>query len=271
MIGNKKHFLVAGATGLVGSTLVEMLLSNETVGKVTVLVRRATSFESEKLEERMIDFDSFTEREIAPSVDAIFCCLGTTMAQAGGKDAFRRVDYEYPVKLAVFAQRQNIQQFHVISSSGASPTSKIFYSKVKGRMELEIKKLDKIRSIYISLIPSHLIDPSKKKNERLSHTRLGQAPPPPMPSLCVTGALSQIGRCDAAPGVTLCYCIFRPRQLHDTRRPPLVVLHGGPSIPSNYLLPIVNGVTDRTVIFYDQFGCGKSSRPSNASTCRPTA
>jgi uncharacterized protein YbjT (DUF2867 family) len=149
MIGNKKHFLVAGATGLVGSTLVEMLLSNETVGKVTVLVRRATSFESEKLEERMIDFDSFTEREIAPSVDAIFCCLGTTMAQAGGKDAFRRVDYEYPVKLAVFAQRQNIQQFHVISSSGASPTSKIFYSKVKGRMELEIKKLDKIRSIYI--------------------------------------------------------------------------------------------------------------------------
>lgn len=149
MIGNKKHFLVAGATGLVGSTLVEMLLSNETVGKVTVLVRRATSFESEKLEERMIDFDSFKEREIAPSVDAIFCCLGTTMAQAGGKDAFRRVDYEYPVKLAVFAQRQNIQQFHVISSSGASPTSKIFYSKVKGRMELEIKKLDKIRSIYI--------------------------------------------------------------------------------------------------------------------------
>lgn len=114
------------------------------------------------------------------------------------------------------------------------------------------------------MLPSHLIDPSKKKNERLSHTRLGQAPPPPMPSLCVTGALSQIGRCDAAPGVTLCYCIFRPRQLHDARRPPLVVLHGGPSIPSNYLLPIVNGVTDRTVIFYDQFGCGKSSRPSNA-------
>lgn len=112
------------------------------------------------------------------------------------------------------------------------------------------------------MLPSHLIDSTKKKDERLSHTRLGQPPPAPMPSLCVTGALSQMGRCEAGAGVSLSYCIFRPRQIHDTRRPPLVVLHGGPSIPSNYLLPIVNGVIDRTVIFYDQYGCGKSSRPS---------
>jgi proline-specific peptidase len=114
------------------------------------------------------------------------------------------------------------------------------------------------------MLPSHLIDPTKKKNERLSHTRLGEPPPPPMPSLCVTGALSQIGRLEVSPGVSISYCIFRPRQLHDLIRPPLVVVHGGPSIPSNYLLPIVNGVTDRSVIFYDQFGCGKSSRPRNA-------
>jgi proline iminopeptidase len=61
--------------------------------------------------------------------------------------------------------------------------------------------------------------------------------------------------------IILSYCIFRPRQLHDENKPPLLCLHGGPSIPSNYLLPIVNGVTDRAVIFYDQWGCGKSSRP----------
>lgn len=111
------------------------------------------------------------------------------------------------------------------------------------------------------MLPSHLLDPTKKKNEPLSHVRLGQAPPPPMPSLCMTGAMSQIGRMEASPGVSISYMIFRPRQLHDVRRPPLIVCHGGPSIPSNYLLPIVNGVVDRAVIFYDQFGCGKSSRP----------
>ena len=113
------------------------------------------------------------------------------------------------------------------------------------------------------MLPSHLMDPTKKKNERLSHTRLGQAPPAPLPSLCVTGAMCQQGRFEPQPGVVLAYCIFRPRQLKDLRRPPLVVLHGGPSIPSNYLLPIVNGVTDRAIVFYDQWGCGKSSRPAN--------
>ena len=120
--------------------------------------------------------------------------------------------------------------------------------------------IPQLMTLFI-MLPSHLIDPTKKKNERLSHTRLGQLPPPPLPSLCVTGALSQIGRFDVSPGVFLSYCIFRPRQLHDIHRPPLIVVHGGPSIPSNYLLPIVNGVTDRSVIFYDQYGCGKSSRP----------
>jgi pimeloyl-ACP methyl ester carboxylesterase len=90
--------------------------------------------------------------------------------------------------------------------------------------------------------------------------------------------MSQIGRWNVGGGggggvcgggndnIVLSYCIFRPRQLHDVAKPPLVVIHGGPSIPSNYLLPIVNGVTDRTVIFYDQWGCGKSSRPSPSST-----
>jgi proline iminopeptidase len=125
------------------------------------------------------------------------------------------------------------------------------------------------------MLPTHLLDPTKKRNERPNRTRLGQAPPPPPPSLCVTGAMSQIGRFqiestgtghdgnddDDDQCIVLSYIIFRPRQLHDTRKPPLLCLHGGPSIPSNYLLPVVNGVTDRAVIFYDQWGCGKSSRP----------
>lgn len=149
MIGNKKHFFIAGSTGLVGAALLEQLLNNDDVGKVTILVRRPIDAEHPKLVIKDVDFEDIDEKVIPPNVDAVFCCLGTTMAQAGGKDAFRRVDYEYVVKLAVFTQRQKISQFHVISAGGASATSKIFYNKVKGRMELEIKKLDKIRSIYI--------------------------------------------------------------------------------------------------------------------------
>ncbi|GAB5538244.1 MAG: oxidoreductase [Salibacteraceae bacterium] len=148
MIGNKKHFLIAGATGLVGSAVMEELLANDEVGKVTILVRRPIDIDHDKLAIQIVDFDDLKERAISPNVDAVMCCLGTTMAQAGGKDAFRRVDYEYVVKLAVFAQRQNIPQFHVVSAAGAKASSKLFYNKVKGRMEQEVQKLNKLRSIY---------------------------------------------------------------------------------------------------------------------------
>lgn len=112
------------------------------------------------------------------------------------------------------------------------------------------------------MLPSHLMDSSLRKNEPRRQTRLGEMPPAPGPSLCITGAMSRVGRFEPSPGISLAFTIFRPRQLLDDRRPPLIVCHGGPSIPSNYLLPIVNGVTDRAIVFYDMWGCGKSSRPS---------
>jgi proline-specific peptidase len=51
--------------------------------------------------------------------------------------------------------------------------------------------------------------------------------------------------------------------MSEDANPPLILLHGGPSIPSNYLLPVINGVIDRSVILYDQYGCGKSARPKS--------
>jgi proline-specific peptidase len=46
--------------------------------------------------------------------------------------------------------------------------------------------------------------------------------------------------------------------------PPLVIVHGGPSIPSDYLFPLADNMqTNRTLIFFDQIGCGKSSIPTD--------
>lgn len=149
MIGNKKHFLVAGATGLVGTSLVEQLLANPAVGKVTVLVRKTTGVSNPKLAEKVIDFDLFTEKDLPENVDATFCCLGTTLKKAGSKAAFKLVDYDYVIKLAIFTQRKNIPQFHVISAAGAKPKALVYYNRVKGNMELELQKLHKLKSIYI--------------------------------------------------------------------------------------------------------------------------
>ena len=93
---------------------------------------------------------------------------------------------------------------------------------------------------------------------------------PPAMSICLTGVMSKEGSCSVSRTLsdgsqihgTIRYRVFRPRQLH-MDPPPLIVLHGGPSVPCNYLLPLVNVVTDRAVIFYDQLGCGRSSRPTD--------
>jgi proline iminopeptidase len=124
----------------------------------------------------------------------------------------------------------------------------------------------------VIMLPSHYFEGTSSAAQRQSRPGNHPSLSLPPPSLCVTGAMSRIGRYtvkhtnggDKAGGdpIVLSYIIFRPRQLHSQSHPPLVCLHGGPSIPSNYMLSIVNTVTDRSIVFYDQYGCGKSSRPS---------
>jgi len=48
-------------------------------------------------------------------------------------------------------------------------------------------------------------------------------------------------------------------------RTPLLVLHGGPGIPHDYLANLAELGDERPVIFYDQLGCGRSDRPEDAS------
>lgn len=65
---------------------------------------------------------------------------------------------------------------------------------------------------------------------------------------------------------SLYYRVYNPSSVHSTESPPLVVIHGGPSLPSDYLFPLIHHFpTSRSIIFYDQLGCGRSSQPEQ--TC----
>lgn len=141
--------LVAGATGLVGTSLVEQLINHPEVAKITILVRKETGASHPKVTEKVVDFDLFSEKDLPQNVDAAFCCLGTTIKKAGSKEAFKKVDFDYVLKLGVFCQRIGINQYHVISAMGANPKAKIFYNRAKGMMEQELQKLTKLRSIYV--------------------------------------------------------------------------------------------------------------------------
>ena len=124
--------IIAGATGMVGSECLRLLLQR--YDSVTALVRRPANPAHPRLTERQIDFDRIGTIEI-PSGAHVYCALGTTIKKAGTEEAFRQVDYEYPRMLAGRAAAAGGARFMLVSSVGASARSKNFYLRVKGELE----------------------------------------------------------------------------------------------------------------------------------------
>jgi uncharacterized protein YbjT (DUF2867 family) len=133
--------LVVGASGLVGSHVLRLLLEDPAYAHVTVLARRELPLAHKKLEQRVVTFDHLAQVADFPRVHDVFCCLGTTMKQAGSPDAFRRVDYTYVVELARVAVRHRASQFLAVTAVGADPASRILYSRVKGETEEAVRRL----------------------------------------------------------------------------------------------------------------------------------
>lgn len=133
--------LVAGASGLVGGRVLRLLLEDPTYSRVTVLARRELPLSHKKLEQRIASFDRLAQIADFPRVHDVFCCLGTTMKQAGSPDAFRKVDFTYVVELARVAVRHRASQFLVVTAVGADPQSRILYSRVKGEAEEAVRRL----------------------------------------------------------------------------------------------------------------------------------
>ena len=133
--------LLAGATGLVGSHVLRLLLADATWSHVVTVGRRTAPFQHDKLEQRILDLGALDAIADLPAADDVFSCLGTTIRQAGSQAAFRRVDYEFVLALARAGLRSGATQLLVISAIGADPESRVFYSRVKGEVETALRKL----------------------------------------------------------------------------------------------------------------------------------
>jgi uncharacterized protein YbjT (DUF2867 family) len=127
---------VAGGTGLVGSTLLQLLGADASYQPVTSLVRREVPAPS-GVALRQVDFERLDELVLS-EVDDAFCCLGTTRRAAGSAAAFRRVDLDYVVAFARLAKRAGAVRFLLVSSLGASPSSPFLYPRTKGECEAAV-------------------------------------------------------------------------------------------------------------------------------------
>ncbi len=131
--------LLLGATGFVGRNVLAQALANPAVAGVIAPTRRPlephaklTNYVADRLEVSLCE-------EINDGIDGVICCLGTTIKKAGSKNAFREVDYELPLRFARAAHHRGVDSFVLVTASVASANSAIFYSRIKGEVERDIR------------------------------------------------------------------------------------------------------------------------------------
>jgi uncharacterized protein YbjT (DUF2867 family) len=125
-----------GATGLVGSHLLNKLADDPQYHEVKVFVRRLPEgIPSSKVRFFQIDFDYIEDITKEISGDDIYIALGTTMAAAGSKKAFWKVDFTYCAEITKIVDANGAKRLLFVSSAGANKNSLIYYSRVKGLIE----------------------------------------------------------------------------------------------------------------------------------------
>lgn len=133
--------IVIGATGLIGVQVVNALISAEHITRVVTITRRPMQYNSEKVENHVVDFDHLNECAYLFKGGFLFSCLGTTVKQAGSIQAQRVVDLDHQYTAATLAHQQGVSHYLLVSSSGANARSVSPYLKMKGELEQKVMAL----------------------------------------------------------------------------------------------------------------------------------
>jgi len=150
--------VLAGATGLVGRECLDLLGADSGYSRVTALVRGAAAPSGSpgpNVVFETVDFEHLDRTPTLFAVDHVFCALGTTIGKAGSRDAFRRVDFDFPLRIAQLALAQGARHFLLVSALGAGAAAATFYSRTKGELEEAVSALG-FRSLTIAR-PSMLL------------------------------------------------------------------------------------------------------------------
>lgn len=137
-----KGIVIAGATGEVGRRLAENLIARNLNTPIYALVRGHSALLPEGITQILVDFNQLKNTQLPGPISMGYCCLGTTIKQAGSQQAFKQVDHDYALNFAHWVQSKGATQFACISSVGANRRSKNFYLAVKGQLEHDLAQMN---------------------------------------------------------------------------------------------------------------------------------
>ncbi len=155
--------LVLGASGLIGTDLVQLLLADPRYEQVYIVVRKPMAIRHPKLHQIIADFHSITAQIESLQIDHLYSCLGSTRKKTPDTTAYYQIDHDYPLRVAQLLKANGCEAMALVSSIGASTASKNFYLQLKGTVEKSIKELN-FNTLCI-FQPSFLV--GKRKESRL--------------------------------------------------------------------------------------------------------
>ncbi len=156
-----KTAIVIGATGLVGKELVKLLLAENRFSTVKIFARRSVGVSNQKVQEHLVNFDKPEKWKHLVIGDVLFSALGTTLKTAGSKEAQYKIDHTYQYDVAKAAAENGVPVYVLVSAAGANEHSRIFYSRMKGELERDIKPLP---FEHIHIMQPGMLDGDRKEN-----------------------------------------------------------------------------------------------------------
>lgn len=156
-----KKAIIFGASGFIGSYLLEDLLKNPDYEQITVVVRKDLNINNPKLKTLIGDFNSLPSIKENLIADEIYIAIGTTKKSVPNEDQYYQIDHDYPVLAAKFARQNGAKSVFVVTAVGANAKSNIFYIKTKGEIERDI--------IALNFDHTHIFRPSMLMGNRKEH------------------------------------------------------------------------------------------------------
>ena len=159
-----KTAIILGATGLVGSILLELLVNDKRYKKIVLFSRSSVEIKNQKIDEFLCDLLELEQQQEHFKADEVFCCIGSTNAKTPDKELYKRIDYGIPVAAGELCFQNKIKTLVIVSALGADANSSILYNRIKGEMEHKVLALE-IPKTYI-VQPSMIGGNRKEKRPR---------------------------------------------------------------------------------------------------------